>query len=199
MAPLIAAALPLLPKIPSLARAVAGIFGKKVPDTVEATAKFAGEVMDMMDNGRISPEQKIMLETAIMDHKEDIMRIQNDRLEIVRQAKKDNLDTTVQLMGQGAASQDVYVSRTRPLILRRLFYACVLYSGLVTCLVAWLSNRAAMSPEMLAMAKWIGAWMFGTFSTAFVGYTTARTIDKKNPELKNQTNMIGKMLKSAIG
>jgi len=198
MAPLIAAALPLLPKIPALAKTVAGIFGKRVPEGVTATAQIAGEVMDMVNKDQVTPEQRILLETAIMDHKEEILRIQNQRREIERQGQKDRMDTTVQLMDQGSDSQDPYVARTRPKILRQLFWACIIYAFVVTIGGGVLSYKGTLSTELVALVRWIGAWLFGTFTTAFVGYTAARTVDKKNPDLKNQANLVGKLIKKMV-
>jgi len=201
MAPLLAAGLSFLPQIPKMWGAVAGIFGKKPPATVEAAGKLAGEVADLVKGGQTTSEQDIMLQTAIMENKEVILQKQNDRAEIERQGRQDEMNATVQLMAQGINSQDPYVARTRPKILRDLFSSCVIYS--ITC-IALIANMAIWGvkkdvlDQVIEIMKYFGAFQWGTFATAFVGYTTARTVDKKNPQIKEQGNMVGKLLKQIL-
>jgi len=45
------------------------------------------------------------------------------------------------------------------------------------------------------MIKWIGGWLFGTFATAYLGYTGARSLDKKDPSIKNKNNLVGTAMK----
>jgi len=201
MAPLLTAGLSLLPQLPKMWGAVAGIFGKKVPESVESAGKLAGEVMGLVQDGRATPEQTVMLEARIMEHKETILKIQNEQAEIARQSRKDQMSTTVQLMGQGLSSQDTYVARTRPKILRDLFAACVIYSLVCTILIAIMAVLKVPKGTLdtiISLMQWFGAAEWGTFTTAFVGYTTARSVDKRSPELKDKNNMIGKLLKTAL-
>ena len=196
--PLIAAALPLIPKIPALAKGIAGIFGKKVPKTVDDAINLASEVTGIVKKGQVPPEQMVMLEAKIMQHKEEVMKLQNERTDIERQAKKDQMDTTVALWGQEVQSKDMYVARTRPKILRQLFYACVAYAFAVTILVASLNFWNKETAEIISLARWIGGSLFGTFSAAFLGYTTARTIDKRSPDIKNTNSAAGKLLNMVL-
>lgn len=70
---LLLAGLSLLPKLPEIWGAVAGLFGKGVPDTVEAAGKLAGEVVGMLENGQATPEQQIQLKTLMYTHEERIL------------------------------------------------------------------------------------------------------------------------------
>jgi len=201
MAPLLMAGLSVLPEIPKLWGAVAGIFGKKVPESVESAAGLAGDVMGLVQGGQVTPEQSILLETRIMEHKETILQKQNERAEIERKARADEIGATVQLMGQGLTSQDAYVARTRPKILRDLFATCAIYSLACTILIvimAIMKVPKATLDVIISLMQWFGAAAWGTFTTAFVGYTTARSIDKRNPETKEQKNMIGKLVKAVL-
>ena len=191
-------ALPLLTKIPALAKGIAGIFGKKLPETVTDAMNLAGEVTGMIQKGQVPPEQMVMMEAQVMEHKEEIMKIQNERLDIERQARKDQMDTTVAMWGQEIQSKDIYVSRTRPMILRRLFYACIAYAFITTLSVVILEHNAKETEEVISLIKWVGGSLFGTFSAAFLGYTTARTVDKRNPDLKNSAGIAAGLIKKLL-
>lgn len=69
---LITAGLALLPRIPALWDSIAGLFGQKVPETVEAAGRLAGEVLEAVKTDRLSPEIRARLEEAVMKHKEVI-------------------------------------------------------------------------------------------------------------------------------
>jgi len=191
-------ALPLLTKIPDLAKGIAGIFGKKIPKTINDAMNLAGEVTGMLKEGQVSPEQMVMMESQVMSHKETIMKLQNDRSEIERQSRADQMDATVALWGQETQSKDMYVARTRPMILRRLFYSCIGYAVIVTLSVVALEAFSKETKEVISLAKWMGGSLFGTFSAAFLGYTTARTVDKKNPDFKNQAGMAAGLIKKLL-
>jgi len=198
MAPLLLAALPLISKIPALAQGIAGIFGKKIPETVNDAINLAGEVTGMIKKGQVPPEQMVMLEAKVMEHKEEIMKLQNERADIERQGREDEMNATIRLWGQEVQSKDIYVSRTRPMILRKLFYACIGYAFFATALVALMTYKKIPSTEIISLATWIGGTLFGTFSAAFLGYTAARTVDKKNPNTKNTNSATGKLLNMVL-
>ena len=94
-APLILAGLSLLPKVPEIWGTVAGLFGKKVPDSVETAANLANDVFNAFKKDEVSPEVQVKLEQVMNQHKEKIAeialeekRIEYDRdYEIMRSAK----------------------------------------------------------------------------------------------------------------
>lgn len=78
MAPLVIAGLSLLPKLPELWGAIAGLFGKKVPDTVEAAGKLAGEIMEGIEKGQVSTAEQMQLKSMLYAHEERIIELQNE-------------------------------------------------------------------------------------------------------------------------
>ena len=190
-APLLLAGLSLLPKIPDMWKSVAGIFGKKVPESIEEAGELAGSVIDMFNEGKLSPEAKIELEKITNTHKETMAQLALEEKELDYKDLSDVRD----LEKVAYQSGDEYVARTRPKILRELFRAVVIYCFYAPlCIIA--ATQAGIPPtttiEIIALVKWVGGWLFGTFGTAYLGYAGARTIDKRNPAFKDSTGLINK-------
>lgn len=205
--PLIMAGLSLLPKIPAMWNAVAGMFGKKVPKGVEEAGSLAGEVMDAFKKGQLSPESQIKLKELMMEHEGEMARLAFEEKKLDFEEKKlihEDLNDIRDLEKESYKSEDQYVRRTRPKILRDLFTGCIAYAFYaplcVIAITAWsaafpLTITASTVALVVGMIKWIGGWLFGTFSTAYIGYAAARTVDKKKPEFKNGNNMLNKAAK----
>lgn len=195
--PLIAAGLSLLPKIPSIWSSVAGLFGKKVPSSITEAGKLAGEVMGAFKKNEVPPEITAKLEEIMNEHKEEMAKIalEEHRLEFENVAGMQRLEIESYKAG------DEYVRRTRPMILRRLFYSCLVYAFFAPTLIVVGSIAgvdAALMVTCIGMVKWIGAWLFGTFGTAYLGYAGARSLDKRNPALKNGNNLLGKIVNTIL-
>lgn len=203
-APLLLAGLSLLPKIPAMWNAVAGLFGKKVPDSVEEAGSLAEEVMDTLTKGRLSPEAQVKLKEIILQHEEEMARLSFEEKKLAFEENKlihEDLNDVRDLEKEAYKSEDAYVRRTRPMILRRLFGACMVYVFLVPVSII-VANKigldAASIADVTGLFKWCAGWLFGTFSTAYLGYAAARTVDKKNPDFKDQNGMLNKMIKTAL-
>ena len=190
----IMAGLSLLPKIPSMWKAVAGLFGKKVPDSVETAGKLAGDVMSSLKAGEVPPEVQVEMEKIMNDHKEEMAKVALEEHRLIAEGIAGAQNVEI----ESYKSDDQYVRRTRPMLLRRLFYTCIVYSLFAPTLIiggAAIGIEAGIITMAIGMVKWIGGWLFGTFGTAYLGYTGARSIDKKRPELKEQENLLGKAMK----
>jgi len=196
MAPLIMAGLSLLPKLPELWNGVAGLFGKKVPDSAETATNLAGEVINSLTKGNVSEETQKTLKAMMYAHEE---RIQELALEEQKLHFK-NMSDQVDLEKASYQSEDQYVRRTRPMILRKLFYLCSAYAiGVPYCMLMTISlGGNAVSPEVIGIIEWIGGWLFGTFSTAYLGYSAARSVVKKNPDFKNGQGIFNKVVKQIV-
>lgn len=195
--PLIMAGLSLLPKVPSIWGSVAGLFGKKAPAGIAEAGKLAGEVMNAFKKDEVPPEIAAKLEGIMNEHKEEMAKIalEEHRLEFENAAGMQQLEI------ESYKADDEYVRRTRPKILRELFSACIVYAIFAPTLIVVGSVAGVQVTLMLAcisMVKWIGGWLFGTFATAYLGYAGARSLDKRNPNLKNGTNLLGKIVKSIL-
>jgi len=192
--PLLLTGLSLLPKIPSIWGAIAGLFGKKVPDSVEAAGKLAGDVMNSFKAGEISPEVQLEMEKIMNDHKEEMAKITLEEHRLVAEG----IAGTQQVEIESYKSVDQYVRRTRPMLLRKLFYACIVYAFFVPVVVIVadvVGVEIAMATLLIGLLEWIGGWLFGTFGTAYLGYTGARSLDKKDPSIKNKNNLVGTAMK----
>ena len=186
MAPLVLAGLSLLPKIPAMWETVSGLFGKKVPTTVEAAGNLAESVINAFKKGEIPPDIQLKLEEEMNRHEEVIkeLALQEKVLDYENMKSKDDLEIAAY------ASGDEFVARTRPMILRKLFVACIgylFYSPLA--ILATYTCAPALLPLMIPYLEWMGAWLFGTFTTAFLGYAAARTIDKNLPGFQDKTGI----------
>jgi len=195
--PLIMAGLSLLPKVPSIWGSVAGLFGKKAPVSIVEAGKLAGEVVNAFKKDEVPPEIAAKLEEIMNEHKEEMAKIalEEHRLEFENAAGMQQLEI------ESYKSEDEYVRRTRPKILRELFQACIVYAIFAPTLVVVGSIAGIEATVMMAcigMVKWIGGWLFGTFGTAYLGYAGARSVDKRNPNLKNNGSFLGKMVKAIL-
>jgi len=192
--PLILTGLSLLPKLPAIWKGVAGLFGKKVPAGIEEAGKLAGEVIGALKKGEVSPEVQVELEKIMKDHEQEMAKIALEEHKLVAEG----LIASQQVEIEAYKSHDEYVRRTRPMILRKLFYACIGYTFFAPAVViigSVAGVEAAILTLTIGMIKWIGGWLFSTFGAAYLGYAGARSLDKRNPELKNEDNFLGHLTK----
>lgn len=75
MAPLIMAGLSLLPKIPKMWGAIAGLFGKKAPKSIQDAGELASIIMDDLTKDKIPPEIRVKLEEIVMSHEKEMAEI----------------------------------------------------------------------------------------------------------------------------
>lgn len=188
--PLIMAGLSLLPKLPEIWSKVAGLFGKKTPSSITEAGKLAGDVMTALKADTVPPEISTKLEEMMNQHKEKMAEIalEEHRLAFENAAGMQNLEI------ESYKSGDEYVRRTRPMILRRLFYGCLGYAFFapVMIIVATLAGvETALLTIVMGMVKYMGGWLLGVFASAYLGYAGARTLDKRSPSLKNENNLLG--------
>jgi len=192
--PLLMTGLSLLPKLPSIWEGIAGLFGKNVPDSIEAAGKLAGDVMNSFKAGEISPEVQVEMEKIMNAHKEEMAKVALEEHRLIAEGLAGSQRVEI----ESYKSDDQYVRRTRPMLLRKLFYSCIIYAFFAPTAViiaAALGVEAALLTIVVGIVEWIGGWLFGTFGGAYLGYTGARSLDKYNPDLKNNTNLVGTTMK----
>jgi hypothetical protein len=176
-APLILAGLSLLPKLPEMWGTVAGLFGKKVPDTIEAAGSLAGEVINAFKRGEVSPEVQTKLNDSMYKHEERIKELSLEKMKV----EYDLMKGAQEIEKASYQSKDEFVRRTRPKILRDMFKLCtgyILYAPL--CIVAFKGFGVADATllVMIEFLKYLGYSLFGTFTLAYTGYTAGRTTEK---------------------
>lgn len=210
MAPILLAGLSLLPKIPKMWDAVAGLFGKKAPSGVMEAGELASGIMKDLKKDQISPEVQLKLEELCKEHEREMAKH-------ALEEKKLKLDET-KLEYKDAAGvreleiaaynvDDPLVRQTRPKILRKLFVGCIAYAFYaplsVIAIAAWsaafpLTITTSTVALVVSMVKWIGGWLFGTFSASYLGYATARSVDKRNPIYKEGNGLLNKGVKKIM-
>jgi len=75
-------------------------------------------------------------------------------------------------------SDDPIVRRARPMMMILLGKACVYYAFYAPLAVVAAQSVGIDTTAFMTVIKWIGGFLFGSFSTAFTGYTVARSVDK---------------------
>ena len=197
------ALLPLVPKIPSLVNSVFSIFGKKPPKLLSDVETVVSSIVDDVAQNKITPEQKVNLEKVLMTHEKELLELSLKERELEQKGIANAFDLEKAAYGSG----DQFIARTRPTILRRLFTLCSIYVifapllvliGSLTVGASTLVSSSTMA-ILISMLEHISGWLFGTFSAIFLGYTTARSLDKKNPDLKNGNGLINKVMKLGLG
>ena len=194
IAPLIGLGLSLLPKIPEIWSAVASLFGKKAPESVTEAGKLAEEVLSSISSKTVSPEATLELEKLFAAREQRLA-------ELTLEEKK--LEFTGILGAQEVEkasyqSEDEYVKRTRPAILRRLFSLIATYTFFAPSLIAlcfYVNLPKEAISEIASMSSQAFLYLVGLFSIAFTGYNIVRT--KEKVAGVNQIN--GKVSTSLLG
>jgi len=202
MAPLLLAGLSLLPKIPAIWASVAGLFGKKVPDSIEAAGKLAEELTAVVTSGNISPEAKVELEKIMASHEEEMAKIALEEKRLALEGTKleyKDVQGVRDLEIAAYQTGDEYIARTRPKLLRDMWTAIRIFIFYVPlCVIAGhtIGLSASVLLAFIGVVEWIGGWLFGTFGAAYLGYSAARSVDKKNPNFKNGGGILNKVVKN---
>ena len=161
--------LSLLPKIPQAWNTVASIVGKAVPNSVSEAASLASEVITAVKEDKVTPEQKKALEEELNKHEEKIMELVMGEMNSIRDLEK-----------AAYKSNDKYVARTRPMILRRLFYITAGFCIFAPVSVLIGARVGVDMNPFIEMIKCIAEYLFYVFGTAYIGYGAMRTRDKSN-------------------
>ncbi len=219
MAPLLGLGLQLLPEIPKLWGAVAGLFGKETPKSVTEAGNLAGDVLGMIGRGEVSPEVQMQLEGRMLEHKEAIFKLQNEREQMYLKDEQHKRDTQVALWANDQKSADLEVQRTRPRILKQMWHTCqfFIFGTLIVFALAMFMpvetpvttvvegvEKVTMTKEprkmddFLGIVKYLGAFLFSTFTAGFLGYTAARTVDKRNPSAQNGQGLGSQLLGTVL-
>ena len=197
---LIMSGLSVLPKIPEMWESVASIFGKEVPSSVKQAGELVNAIVSGIKSGEVPQEKQFELQMAMMQHEVRIEEEKTKRQDMELKELQHQRDTQVALWENDRQSTSIFVQETRPKILRDMwkfimFYALFAPALAMDAVYLLPINSATLVISMLGD---LGTWLVGTFTTAFIGYQVARTVDKKNPELKNGNGVVAKVLNKII-
>ena len=181
MTPLIGLGLSLLTKLPDIWEDVASIFGKEPPKAIHEAQKLVEEVTDQIIQNKITPEQKIQLEQIFANKEIELRKLalEEKKLEYNDLKNQRKYETSM------IESEDPYVRRTRPKILRGLFYVVL---GYVICVPALVIFKSPPS-HILDFIASIGDNLFLLFGASYLGYTAHRSIfDKRGTKLRDMVS-----------
>ena len=182
--------LSLLSEVPSLWKPVASIVGKVVPTSVSEAASLATEVVSSMNKGEVSDEAVKKMEEEFDKHSEELAA-----------ASLKEMENLKELEIAAYKSGNKYVAETRPRTLRRMFWLAAVFTffaPITTVLGVYAGMSDAVTTLYIPMLKWTGGFVFTTFTTAFTGYTVARTVDKRSPEFKNGHSLLNTIVKKVV-
>lgn len=197
---LITAGLSFLPQIKDMWGSVSKILGIDEPKDEKGALDLVEKAMDAITGDNVDPKIKQALELAVMQHKETILKLQNERALIVANDEKHKRDTASSMMSSDVGSDDPFVSQNRSKILRSMWKTIQVYMGVTlflyfTIMIYFILKMFTQIPEgvvsTLPTAKDISEivtlftkypmqifqWLIGLFGTAFCGYTASKTVD----------------------
>lgn len=160
--------------IPKAWQTVAAFFGKETPETVIEAGKLIDSVSEEITKGKVTPEQRVHLKELLLqnDQVKDQVELEKLRLQYQDQAGGREVIRTA------LTSEDEYVRRTRPKILRRLFtFVCFysVYAPVIYIDACWLGLKTAQLDALSSLLLWTGASLWTTFLGGFTGYTVVRS------------------------
>lgn len=181
--------LPLIKYIPDGIKAIGKLFGKEDIEKVgDQAGSFIDNVTNMVTENKISPEQRVELEKILLKHKERLQELELEKtklkLEEMDMRYKD-VEGAREIIKTALESHDEYVRRTRPMILRRMFFLIPFSLFGVPILVLsgfWSGLDTTEMQPLIDYIQSVTQWYMGLFGTAFVGYTAARSIEKNGHE-----------------
>uniref|UniRef100_A0A6M3K022 Holin n=1 Tax=viral metagenome TaxID=1070528 RepID=A0A6M3K022_9ZZZZ len=197
---LIMSGLSVLPKIPEMWETVASIFGKEAPKSVKQAGELVNTIVSGIKSGEVPQEKQFELQIAMLQHEERIEEEKTKRQDMELKELQHQRDTHVALWANEQQSSSIKVQETRPTILRQM-WGFVMFYGVFAPLLAidaMFLLPISQATLIIGILKEFGFWLLGTFTTAFVGYTTARSLDKRNPELKNGNGIVAKTLNKIV-
>ena len=179
LVPLISLGLSLLPKLPAAWGAIAGLFGKKVPETITEAGNLAEEVLGSLKTGNLSPEVQIEMEKIFKSHEQVMANITLEE----RKIEMTGILGAQEVEKASYKSEDPFVRQTRPLILRRMCNTLIAYVFICLTALIIMCYVDKFTPDDITLVmgtmKEYFLYLGGVFSIAFTGYTVVRSQEKK--------------------
>jgi len=173
------------------------LFGKEPPETVVEAGKLIEGVQAEIQSGRISPEQQVELKRLLLENEQVKARYEFEREKLVYEDQAGGRE----VVKTALTSEDPFVRRTRPKILRRLFSFVCFYSAFAPVIyidACYLNLDAAQLGVLKSLLVWIGTGLWSAFLTGFTGYTVVRSkYDKRG--LPSDLPSIAKSITGLIG
>jgi len=149
-------------------KVIAGLFG----------VKSANPTADEIDTAMTAdPEMALKLKQA--DYAFTLAMRQADKDEYLAELETIRGSQNVEV--EESKSTDEYVRRTRPGILRKLFWLIAIYCFVAPGMV-YLAAKGGMQDfnvdNLISMLTYIGGFLFSTFSIGYTGYNWMRTKEK---------------------
>jgi hypothetical protein len=179
--------------VPKVWQGIAGLFGKKTPETVLQAGKLIDEVETEISAGKVSPEQQIELKRMLLQNEQVEDQVELERLRLIYQDQAGGRE----VVKAGYASADPVVRQARPKMMMRLGTAGIWYT-IAMPVVIGICAIAGANKEILAVVAdlmwYLGLTLWGAFTTSFTGYTVARSADKRVPGMTDQESIGARLL-----
>jgi len=160
--------------IGAVAEIVGGEKGKKIKDGIEMVSDgLAG-----IGKEPLPPDMQVEMVRMRNQKEADMSRIALEEKRLVYQDQEGGRD----VIKTALMSEDPVVRQARPKMMVKLGNACIVYAlslPVIMLIAGVFKIEAPVMAEIKGALWWTGTFLFGSFTTAFTGYTVARTVDKK--------------------
>jgi len=160
--------------------------------------------MNLVKQDNVPPNVRLELEKEVNSHKEVIQELllEEKKLQFEETVLEyTNVSEMIDLEKASYLSEDEYVRRTRPMILRKLFVSCIgyaFYAPLTIVAMGYTNVDPTVMAATISLIEWIGSCLFGTFATSYLGYAAGRSVDKWNPNFKYGDGVLNKAVKGIL-
>lgn len=164
--------------VPKAWGAIAGLFGKKAPETVTQAGELIDGIQGELRAGKIPAEQQVELKRLLLENEQVKMRYDYEREKLVYDDQAGGRD----VIKIESSSVDPLVRQARPKMMMRAGNAGIAYTFVMPCIVALcaIANvKEATLVVIIELMIWLGGLIWGAFMTSFTGYTVARSADKR--------------------
>jgi len=164
--------------VPKAWEAVAGLFGKKAPETVTQAGELIDGIQSELQAGKIPAEQQVELKRLLLENEQVKMRYDFEREKLAY----DDQAGGREVIKIESSSTDPIVRQARPKMMMRAGNAGIAYTFVMPCVLAACAIANVKETTLAIIIElmiWLGSLIWGAFMTSFTGYTVARSADKR--------------------
>jgi hypothetical protein len=164
--------------VPKAWEMIAGLFGKKAPETVLQAGELIDGIETEIQAGKVSPEQQIELKRMLFENDQVKARYEFEREKL----RYDDQAGGREVIKTALMSSDPVVRQARPKMMMRLGNGAILYTFVMPIFVGICAVAGAKEKLLgiiVQIVLYLGLALWGAFTTSFTGYTLARSADKR--------------------
>jgi len=168
----------LIPTVLEGAAEIAGIIGGKTADKINTGLEAVAEGLTEVGNSTLTESQRVQLFELKASREVKLKEIALAELKL----EYTDAATSKEVIKAALESGDEYVRRARPQMMKRMGYAAMGYAFFAPAILVYLSTQGATEAsvtQISSLMTYVGAFLMTSFTTAFTGYTVARSRDKR--------------------